>query len=258
MATMNSELIKNYITLDPSGKVRQFLMITKCFVKAQGIGDAVQGYPSSYCWAIMCLHFLLRFDYVPNLQRAVIGIDRQRNRKLDFRMYDLENRISLSSHHIQRLGGETAIDLLHRFLLYVCKDFNKTLHCMTLRGVGNDTIVPKSLWHAKLAWRLCIEDPFERLDSIKPHDLGTTLNQDSCERLFLILEEACVNFSIAKKSPERDSRISAWLKLFEPGASRPPPAATKMLVARGAKRNKKKPEQARSRYGQRRREKRGL
>ena len=37
MATMNSELIKNYITLDPSGKVRQFLMITKCFVKAHEI-----------------------------------------------------------------------------------------------------------------------------------------------------------------------------------------------------------------------------
>lgn len=190
-------------------------MLTKRFVKAQGIGDAVVGFPSSYGWVIMCLHFLLRFEYIPNIQRGDIQINRRRNKKLDFRMYEVDETISLSLSHIERLNGESAVDLLNQFLVYLCKDFNRELFCMTLRGNGNDTIVPKSLWHTCYDWRLCIEDPFERLDTLKAHDLGNTMNEDTTKRLFRILEWALGEFSVAMNKGTMARRNEAWNKLFK-------------------------------------------
>jgi hypothetical protein len=32
-----------------------------------------------------------------------------------------------------------------------------------------------SLWRGGKAWRLCVEDPFETVDSHRPHDLGQVM-----------------------------------------------------------------------------------
>ena len=189
-------------------------MLTKRFVKAQAICDAVQGYPSSYCWVIMCLHFLLRFEYIPNIQRADINITRRRNNKLDFRMHEVGEGISLSSSHVQRLQGETALSLLNKLVIYLNSDFNHEVHSMTLRGVGNQTVVPKSLWFRSYKWRLSVEDPFERIDALKSHDLGNTLNHDTNRRLHQIFKSAATNFSKAMNSSHLDDRTMAWNELF--------------------------------------------
>lgn len=219
IASKNSELIKRYLQLDATGKVRGFLMLTKRFVKTHGIGDAVKGFPSSYGWVVMCLHFLLRFEYIPNIQRSDVHVDRRRNRKLDFRMYEVDQTISLSATHVESLREVTAVDLLNQFLVYLYKDFNHELYCMTLRGTGNDTIVPKSLWYANYYWRLSVEDPFERLDTLKAHDLGNMMNVDTSKQLFRILGRAVEDFSNALNNESFASRSTSWSKLFFKGGN---------------------------------------
>ena len=51
LGSINSELLRTYAALDP--RVVPLLLTIKHWVKMKGIGDASQGYMSSYCWVYL-------------------------------------------------------------------------------------------------------------------------------------------------------------------------------------------------------------
>jgi hypothetical protein len=84
---------------------------------------------------------------------------------------------------------------------------------ITLRG--NGLLLPRSIWKRDTpAWRLSIEDPFERVDSIDPHDLGKVLSVGGMAKLRIALRETVNTFESMDLS-----RVEA---LFQVRKYRPP------------------------------------
>jgi hypothetical protein len=68
---------------------------------------------------------------------------------------------------------------------YYAHSFDMRAACISIarfNGSAASSTVPKSAWPKRnkrgaLSWRLSIEDPFERHDSVAPHDLGVVLSK---------------------------------------------------------------------------------
>ena len=118
---------------------------------------------------------LLRRGYLPNLQPCE-PVEFSRNGKhIDLRF----NRdAELPAECTRRLESINVIGLFREFVSYYAKEFKFEFQCVTLRSsevIGAITI-PKSSWPYPKRWRLCIEDPFEHVDSFNPRDLGCTIS----------------------------------------------------------------------------------
>lgn len=68
----STDLIHAYISLDKTGKVKDYLRIIRLFVKYHQICDATYGYLTTYAWMVMALHVLLRFELIPNIHSNFI------------------------------------------------------------------------------------------------------------------------------------------------------------------------------------------
>ena len=79
--TQQSVLLRTYIELDKTNKIRDFIVLVRAFVREQGIvgqssGIEIEGlggnklncnYLSSFSWTVLILHTLLRFQILPNI-----------------------------------------------------------------------------------------------------------------------------------------------------------------------------------------------
>jgi hypothetical protein len=80
-AKQHSALLRTYLHLDPTNKVRDFITTLRGFVKDQGIvgqtsgkeennpcGQKVKtGCLSTYAWSVLAIHVLLKFQLLPNI-----------------------------------------------------------------------------------------------------------------------------------------------------------------------------------------------
>jgi hypothetical protein len=84
-AKQHSALLRTYIHLDPTNKVRDFITTLRGFVKDQGIvgqtsgkeennpcGQKVKtGCLSTYAWSVLAIHVLLKFQLLPNVHSSM-------------------------------------------------------------------------------------------------------------------------------------------------------------------------------------------
>ena len=84
-AKQHSALLRTYLHLDPTNKVRDFITTLRGFVKDQGIvgqmsgkeennpcGQKVKtGCLSTYAWSVLAIHVLLKFQLLPNIHSSV-------------------------------------------------------------------------------------------------------------------------------------------------------------------------------------------
>lgn len=64
-------MLKYYLQLDSSGKLRTFFDLLRMYIKSHRICDPAGGFLSTYGWMVLALHVLFKFDYLPNLHSAV-------------------------------------------------------------------------------------------------------------------------------------------------------------------------------------------
>lgn len=142
IATYNSDLIREYLHCDSSGKVKKAAIMLKYLVKAHDIGDASTGSLSSYSWVVMLLHTLLHHEYLPPLQRT----PRDPNSTLFCEGFFVGYTVKspLPSYYEARLAGVTVAQLLILFTEYITNRVDIAGGCLTLRGRGD--VLPKSCW----------------------------------------------------------------------------------------------------------------
>ena len=120
---VNSEMIQQYVEWDTSGHLKQLLMLVKLFAKHQAIGNAGNGYLSSYTWVLLTLHVLIRDGLLP-----VLEVDT--SRKHTFRLCPSQLTVRPSI-------DEVDVPLLfYRVLMYYTTEYDVLNGVVTLRGHG--------------------------------------------------------------------------------------------------------------------------
>jgi hypothetical protein len=208
-------MIKEYWEMDKTLKIKKFMLFMKTFAKLWKIVDSPNGMLSSYCLTVMCLHVLLHYKFLPNIQ-SLKGINYSDG--FDVSYVKLDN---LPLAYESRLESTNVSHLLFLFSDYYTEKFNIDTDVVTLRGQGET--ISKSLWYknrnqkfsnvddddddinidineeqnkvdekiiftksinkskylkSKGYSKLSVEDPFELVESILPHDLAKTLRNE--------------------------------------------------------------------------------
>mmetsp|Transcript_5861 Transcript_5861/g.10439 ORF Transcript_5861/g.10439 Transcript_5861/m.10439 type:complete len:412 (+) Transcript_5861:2-1237(+) len=148
LAIRNSQLIAEYIRIYPPFQL--LVLIVKHWVKVKGIGGATNEFLSSYAYTIWMIYFLIRYDYVPNLQEASHSSE-----IID----DFECKFLKNSNAVQKRIPFTK--LLHGFYEFVCgTNWNHVVVCIKTSRVKSFAMKASE----RVKWRrdqLWIEDPFD-------------------------------------------------------------------------------------------------
>lgn len=201
-------MIKEYWEMDKTLKIKKFMLFMKTFAKLWKIVDSPNGMLSSYCLTVMCLHVLLYYKFLPNIQ-SLKGINFSDG--FDVSYVKLDN---LPMVYESRLESTNVSQLIYLFSNYYTEKFNIVDDVVTLRGQGET--ISKHLWDTnknqyssddfkedqdildeKIIFtksinkvkslksnrfanysKLSVEDPFEVVDSILPHDLASTIRNE--------------------------------------------------------------------------------
>jgi hypothetical protein len=157
IATHNSELVREYLQCDSSGKIKKAAIILKHLVKVHGLGDASTGALSSYSWIMLLLHTLLHHEYLPPLQR--VPRDSESAVFCENFFVGFTVKSALPCYYESRLAKVTVAELLILFTGYITSRVDVVGKCLTLRGRGE--VMPKSFWLKggvrSASWCLSIE-----------------------------------------------------------------------------------------------------
>lgn len=186
-----TELVQDYINLDTTNKVRDFLQTVKLFASSHHISDPASGYLSSTAWYVMALHVLLKHNLLPNLHHTRLfgaqksketpGVDAaattvtttgNANQSTNYNNTNNTSSMSLSARTLtpraaytphtlpaeyrDRLHGTSLLVMLDLFFRYYVEQMNLFTSVVTLREQG--LLLPKTEWPANpVLWRVSIE-----------------------------------------------------------------------------------------------------
>lgn len=189
-----TELVSDYINLDGTGKVRDFLQTVKLFASSHHISDPASGYLSSTAWYVMALHVLLKNGLLPNLHHnRLFGAFKPTTPQSNNSNSSTPNHPTNTNHtnnstttttttitntqplsartttprapytprelpneYRERLQGTSLLVLLDLFFRYYVEQVNLFTSVVTLREQG--ALLPKVEWPANpVLWRLSIE-----------------------------------------------------------------------------------------------------
>ena len=163
----NTLLLRTYQQIDP--RARELMLVVKIWAKQAGVADSANGSLSSYAWALLSIFFLQQVEppVLPVLQHeALIGAKWKKAAVqgccTSFCEDAVEAAASLSEHNTSNVA-----ELLHQFFHFYGWKFQFAQQVVSPRK-GNALM--RTGLQSKHDWRLCIEDPFERL-----RDLGSTV-----------------------------------------------------------------------------------
>jgi len=180
MPIQMTQLLYDYITLDPSGKVRDYLQTIKLFASSHHISDPAGGYLSITAWYVMALHVLLKHKLVPNIHMSRLYRHTKEGGGVATTV-TISPRpptpVTLTEDQQAVLVETPLLVLLDLFFRYYVEQIDIFSSIVTLRDEGS--LMPKSKWPANpVLWRISIEDPFESVGGfVKPYDLGCTLSR---------------------------------------------------------------------------------
>ena len=189
LAVHNTQLLNAYSNLNPASTL--MIMCVKLWAKKRGIGDASNGFLSSYAWTLLALFYLQRIPSkwnsggptIPNLQTC------DGDPVVDTKVDGFSIRYALRpASGMERYCANASVGaLLRGFFAFYGGVFNFQNDAITFEPVneeGNkvkakpqtktmdkvELVIPKKP-KAVMRWRFSIIDPFEL-----SHDLGTTLS----------------------------------------------------------------------------------
>lgn len=184
-------LLKYYINLDQTGKVRAYLDVIRMYIKCHRICDTSSGFLSNFAWNMLAMHVLFKFDFLPNLHSAVYT---NTNAIVDRERVELfANLQELPAVFASKLRSTSLVELLDTFFRYYVEEFDIFGGVVTLREKG--IVLNKLDWMKNpVFWRMAIEvchpsvfsalyadcviqDPFESEYLAGPYDLGLTLSR---------------------------------------------------------------------------------
>ena len=151
IAIHNSDLIKDYMAADRSGKIKKVALLVKSLVKVHHIGDASAGTMSSYSWVVLLLHTLLRHEYLPAFNP--VGVRRAGAHFCESYYVNYTVPDPLPQYYQDRLAAVTVAELLIIFTEYVSSRVDVLSDCLTMRGQGET--IPKSNWRKDFTIKKC-------------------------------------------------------------------------------------------------------
>lgn len=160
LAVLNTRLMRCYAELDP--KVKHFILAVKLWAKRRRVGDASEGFLSSYGWTLLSIYFLHVHGYAPNLQ-IVSQLDEDKL-VLDRKVNGFHVRFATHTTH-GVFGSVDEDQLFREFFAYYATQFRPKTDFVHFYPGRNARRGPAP------GWRFSILDPFEL-----SHDLGTTLS----------------------------------------------------------------------------------
>lgn len=181
----SSRLLAAYLRLDASGKVMAYTAFIRKFVKDHNLC----GQLSLYGWTVLCIHVLLKFQFVPNIQdnyqAEIPSLCRTFCGDIDVTTLHTP---CLSIQHVNKIAQTSVFELIILFFRYWALDADVLGSVFTLRRQGE--VLQKSSWgeiQEKKAWRLSIEDPFECIGTPNPTDLGKQITRQEQNLIFSTL-----------------------------------------------------------------------
>ena len=162
--------------------VYNYLLLIKRFVKTRKISNAAQAYLSSYAWTILGLHVLIRHGFLPSTVLKNRG--KTYCEGIDF-TYD--ERQLLPASCLSLLSRVKLFQLFELFCEYcVSLDLNIVVTLKDAGEVIKKSMVTNSLFKMKYMWG--IEDPFETIESILPHNLTSGVGEKQYKHIMECLQ----------------------------------------------------------------------
>eukprot|EP00884_Botryococcus_braunii_P014851 jgi/Botrbrau1/23367/Bobra.0051s0020.1 len=199
---INTKLLEDYSKID--GRLRQLAIIVKYWAKRRQVNDCFRGTLSSYCYVLMCIHFLQQRDppILPCLH-SVGEKDSYFSRMVGQWKCEYMDQVE----KLQDFGAankESLADLVWGFFEYWAwkHDYNNAV--ISVR-TGSYLSKSQKEWTRRVGSErhlVCIEDPFETT-----HDLGRNVDRQTSGVLHKEFERAA--------SVLRDSTEEPLEKLFE-------------------------------------------
>lgn len=148
IATYNSDLIKDYMRADESGKVKKVALLLKALVKAHNMGDARAGSLSSYSWVVLLLHTFLRHGFLPAFRPAEASNSDEPSVGNFCESFYVGFSVPhpLPPYYRDRLASTSVAELLIIFTGYLTTRVNVARDCLTMRGQGE--IFRKGIWNS--------------------------------------------------------------------------------------------------------------
>jgi hypothetical protein len=175
-----TELLRNFVRNDSTGKIKLFFNAIKKFVKGHKISDSSNGYLSIFGWYIMSIHILIKFHYVFYIHgKSFLSSSLTGNNGMDGSYPEMTiSEVERKNSCVSLLSRTSLIELLDKFFRYYVEEFNTFKHIISLRTSSNETLWNKSSWKKNpVLWRLSIEDPCDPIGSKTPYDLGSTISR---------------------------------------------------------------------------------
>ena len=195
LAVHNTQLLKAYCDLDP--KIQSIVLCIKLWAKRRKIGDASDGFLSSYAWTLLVLYYLQHIPQnfggplIPNIQLKGTPV-------IDEVVEGYKIRYSLRPKELHRFNNKRSLGKLFRgFFSFFYGDFNYVSDEVSFERLSRQRKNPNTV-----SWRISIIDPFELT-----HDLGTTLSGRRAQ--IVINDEIWRAHSLLVTDSE-----SNWVKLF--------------------------------------------
>lgn len=182
-----TELLRNIIKSDTTGKIRIYLNTIKKFIKSHKIHDSSNGYLSLFGWMIMALHVLIKFKYlfyIHGKSYCLPPSSSNNNSTNDGGDISLgggfpgmtSQDVELRNVCVNQLHRTSIMELLDRFFRYYVEEFDTFRHVVSIRNV-NDVITKASWKKNPVLWRLSVEDPCDPLGTKNAYDLGGTISR---------------------------------------------------------------------------------
>lgn len=213
----STDMLYAYLSIDKSGKVRDFLHIVKLFAKSHRIADPSAGFLSPFAWQVLALHVLLRHGFLPNIHDEVLhradmdsavvlenvptsAVSSQAhcdNAQFCDVAFMTPRLMYLPARFVARLEDSSVFELMDLFFRYYTERFDVFGAVVSLKADGQ--LLQKTDWprHNAVLWRLSIEvdllkfnlrfsawfhpslcqDPFDHINSLQPVDLGASLSR---------------------------------------------------------------------------------
>lgn len=142
----NSDLIRDLVNSDSTGKIKNVARILKSFIKSYDLGDASNGALSSYSWMVLLMHFFQNNEYLAPILSAP-PLNTNNNRKILFSEdFYVGHTVQspLPVYYQDRLKAVSVGELLILFTAYVTTRVDVKNTTLSLRGQGS--AISRSVW----------------------------------------------------------------------------------------------------------------
>jgi hypothetical protein len=171
-----TELLRNILKYDSTGKLKLFLNTIKKFVKSHRIYDPINGFLSIFTWYVMGIHMLIKFKYLFYVHgKSFLDSNYSDG---NFPQMNLEQK-NFQYMCLTQLSRTSIMELLDKFFRYYVEEFDTFKNIVSIRNVYHPVdcsplpLMTKTVWKKNpVLWRLSVEDPCDPVN-VNPPNVGS-------------------------------------------------------------------------------------